>query len=189
MMPVRVAMTAVLLLGHVADASVAHKKPTKPADKKNSKPSPTWYDPPPLLGRNACRLLYVATAVNPAMSVCANEYTGILMRRGRRLPGSQAPAVDQLYRALFYFARLKPRLLFVIGACVRALQTVTVIEYVFDPPVGVGFGLNLLALLVSSQWPAPLVLGWAVTKPFWRLLGARSPRSDLRVPISMSRWL
>ena len=79
----------------------------------------------------------------------------------------------------------RPRLLFVIGSCLRALQSSTVIQLVFDPTAGVGAGLNLLALWVSSQWPAPLVLGWAASKPFWRMLRAAPPRSDVRVPIAV----
>ena len=64
-------------------------------------------------------------------------------------------------------------------------ETTTVISLVFDPSAGVGFGLNMLALAVSSQWPAPLVLGWAVCKPVWVMLGAQPPQRDVRVPITL----
>lgn len=116
------------------------------------------------------------------------------------------------YKAVFYFARLKPRLLFVVGACLRALQQTTVLQLVFDPSVGVGVrgrasklcttprptvaplsprashaqqaGLNILALMTSSRWPSPLLLGWATSKPFWVLLRA-APPSRTSIPISI----
>ena len=66
------------------------------------------YNEPPMLSKTACRALYITTAINPALSICANQYTGLCFRhRSNKLPGSSAPAVDSLYRALFYFARLK----------------------------------------------------------------------------------
>ena len=87
---------------------------------------------------------------------------------------------------MFYFAKLKPRLLFVIGACMRGLQQTTVLQYVFEPNSGVGVGLNLLALWVGSQWPAPLVLGWAASKLAWRLLGAQPPpTAGVAMPVNV----
>ena len=58
------------------------------------------------------------------------------------------------------------------------------LQYVFDPSAGVGAGLNLLCLTVFSKWPPAFVCGWALTKPFWQLLGARAP--TVRVPIGVS---
>ena len=138
--------------------------------------------------RKACAAIYVATAINPALSVIGNEYTSVLWLRRSKTPVQGATAVNQIYRSLFYFAKLKPRLLFVIGACVRALALTTVIELVFDPPIGVGAGLNLLALGVAAQWPAPLVLGWAVSKPLWRMLRAEKPEKGkrVRVPVGLA---
>ena len=83
--------------------------------------------------------------------------------------------VERAWSSIFYFARLRPRLLFVIGSALRALQTTTVLQYVFDPTAGVGFGLNVLALLTSSRWPATFLLGWASSSGLWRLLGAKPP--------------
>ena len=93
--------------------------------------------------------------------------------------------VHNMYRTLFYFARLKPRLLFVVGACCRALQQTTVLRLVFDPSVGVGAGLNLLALATASRWPSALTLGWCASQPFWRMLGASPPKGVDSVPVSM----
>jgi len=31
---------------------------------------------------------------------------------------------------------------------------------------------------------SPLVLGWAASKPFWKVLRAEPPRRDVRVPIA-----
>ena len=45
--------------------------------------------------------------------------------------------------------------------------------------------MNLLALGVSSQWPAPLVLGWAASKPLWTMLRAEPPMRVPRVPIAV----
>ena len=187
----RVLSTALVLLLatiHVHARQLADVKPGRSQKLKDKKPQARKDTPnaPLQLSVGACKLLYLATSVNPALSVAANEYRGIWFRRGyygKSRPSK--PVVDQIYGAFFYFARLKPRLLFVVGACLRALQTSTVIQLVFDPGAGVGAGLNLLAWLVSSQWPSPLVLGWAASKPVWRLLRAAPPRRDVRFPISV----
>lgn len=144
-----------------------------------------WYNSPPVvLSPAACRVLYLATSINPLISVVRNEYMGVLIRRAPKV--DKGPRlINSAIGSVFYFARLRPRLLFVIGACVRALQCVTVIELVIDPTIGVGAGLNILALGVSSQWPAPLVLGWAMSKPAWRLLRAGKPQRHVRVPIGL----
>jgi len=91
-----------------------------------------------------------------------------------------------VYRKLFYFARLRPRILFAIGACLRAFQMTTPVAHVFDPGVGCGAGLNALAFFVGSRWPAPAVLGWAASKGAWRLLGAKPPPIT-RIPIAVRR--
>ena len=65
----------------------------------------------------------------------------------------------------------------------RGLQLTTPIRFVFDPPAGCGAGLNLLCLFAGSRWPAAGVLGFALCKPFWRILGAETPY--LQVPISV----
>jgi hypothetical protein len=82
-----------------------------------------------------------------------------------------------LYSRLFYFARLRPRVLFAIGAGLRALQMTTSVaivrrnatqkglpedffragarrpvQHVFDPSAGSGAGLNLLALFAGARW-------------------------------------
>ena len=152
------------------------------------------------------RILYAVTAINPALFVITNRYQGWLQppaesgpqaKKARRrkelspkpttrlrpkptpLEGFTAVYLPQI----FYFARLKPRLLFVIGGVLRGLQLTTPIQYAFDPPAGCGAGLNLLCLLAGSRWPAAGVLGFALCKPFWRILGAETPH--LQVPISV----
>ena len=121
------------------------------------------------------RLIYVLTALNPAVAVLCNDYAKMLGRPYRPIRPQH----------LFFFARLKPRVTFTIGAMLRALQLTTAFQYVFDPSAGMGFGLDVLFLFAQSQWPATIVLGWSVTKPFWKLLGANPP-SGLPVPISIS---
>jgi len=59
------------------------------------------------------------------------------------------------------------QVLFAIGAGLRALQMTTPVQHVFDPSVGSGAGLNLLALFAGARWPAPIVLGWGCTKKAW----------------------
>eukprot|EP00977_Amphora_coffeiformis_P011748 scaffold2868_cov171-Amphora_coffeaeformis.AAC.1 len=120
------------------------------------------------------RFMYVLTALNPALAVFCNDYA--------KMMGPYRPVRTQ---HLFFFARLKPRVTFTIGAMLRALQLTTAFQYVFDPSVGMGFGLDVLFLFAQSKWPATIVLGWSVTKPFWKALGANPP-SGLPVPISIS---
>ena len=170
----------------VQQKSKEQPQKSKPGSQRRLQMS--WYDTPPQLSPRLCRILYIATSINPALSACANEYTGVFFLRRKQSTVTGPTAVNQLYKSLFYFARLKPRLLAVIGACLRALQTSTVIELVFDPSIGVGAGLNLLALAVASQWPSPLVFGWAVSKPLWRMLRAEKPEKGrhARVPIGIA---
>ena len=180
-------LAAVLLLCASLCASGASSHASSP-------PAPSL---PPRLTVNVCRLLYCATVVNPVISVIANEYrsvdfpSGKMSMRGRFLPSplrthssDQSPTAA-VYRTLFYFARLKPRLLFVVGACLRALQQTTVIQLVFDPTIGVGAGLNLLALATDSRWPSALLLGWTCSKPYWLCLRA-APPAQVQVPISIN---
>ena len=145
------------------------------------------------LPSHVCKLIYVATIINPVLSVVANEYKVAADHTlVRFLPSPLRPYTSQgnptaaVYRTLFYFAKLKPRLLFAVGACLRALQQTTVIHMVFDPSVGVGAGLNLLALATASRWPSALLLGWAASKPFWTLLGASPPDPKVQVPIHIN---
>jgi hypothetical protein len=132
------------------------------------------------------RMLYFLTAVNPMLVLCSNQYSTRI-----RVPGSSTvePKVSPLagvYRTLFYFARLKPRLMFSVGAALRALQMTTPIHFVFDPGAGVGAGLNLLALASSSRWPAMLVLGWSLSKQLWAALGAKPPpRSPVPITVAV----
>ena len=147
-----------------------------------------------------CRILYAVTAINPALFVITNRYQGCFQPPVESGPQTKASRRKELSERatppkplegftaiylpqLFYFARLKPRLLFVIGGMLRGLQLTTPIRFVFDPPAGCGAGLNLLCLFAGSRWPAAGVLGFALCKPFWRILGAETP--DLQVPISV----
>ena len=156
-------------------------------------------DQPPLPA-HLCRFLYAVTAVNPAIFVITNSYQGCFHTSVESGPQTKASRRKELSERatppkplegltaiylpqLFYFARLKPRLLFVIGGMLRGLQLTTPIRFAFDPPAGCGAGLNLLCLFAGSRWPAAGVLGFALCKPFWRILGAQTP--SLQVPISV----
>lgn len=126
-------------------------------------------------------MLYIVTALNPLLFVITNSYecTAVQVLK----PYKAQPTLAAAYRTVFYFARLKPRLLFAIGGMLRGLQLTTPIRFAFDPPAGCGAGLNLLCLVAGSRWPATGVLGFAVCKPFWRVLGAEAP--SVQVPISV----
>jgi hypothetical protein len=126
--------------------------------------------------------LYTATAINPFLAVFFNDYARMLE------PVKQIQTHNRLaaaYETIFFFARLKPRVSFAIGAVLRALQLTTAFQYVFDPLAGVGFGLNIICLFAKSRWPATIVLGWSISKPMWKVLGA-CPPSGLPVPITVS---
>mmetsp|Transcript_5805 Transcript_5805/g.17506 ORF Transcript_5805/g.17506 Transcript_5805/m.17506 type:complete len:191 (-) Transcript_5805:625-1197(-) len=122
------------------------------------------------------RVLYGLTSVNTAFAVYTNDHRNVPW------PMRKATEVTSFYTRLFFFAKLRPRVLFVIGAVMRALQLTTALQHVFDPKAGCGTGLNLLALFAGSRWPAPIVLGWATTRLFWKALGAEQP-APVRVPI------
>jgi len=95
---------------------------------------------------------YWTTAMDTILSVFLNEYSGI------SLPGTVAllqtekqGVVREVYSKLFYFARMRPRLLYSIGALVRALSLCTPLKYLVDPSVGVGAGIHLFAYLAGSR--------------------------------------
>ena len=67
----------------------------------------------------------------------------------------------------------------------RSLQLTTPLVRVFDPGAGVGVGLNVCAKFLGCAWAPALVLGWALTRPFWRALGASAPQGAV-VPISVT---
>jgi len=128
------------------------------------------------------RLWYIVTALNPALAVIFNDYAKMV---GVMYKPPKQHYLAKTYETIFFFARLKPRVSFAIGAILRALHLTTALQYAFDPTAGVGFGLNIICLFAHSRWPAVGVLGWSATKQMWKLLGARPPRG-LSVPITIS---
>jgi hypothetical protein len=158
--------------------------------KASSTPSATPRPVPKRLPTRVCRWLYIVSVINPVLSVIANEYKNVdskFLPSPLRAKPLSTHRTASVYRTLFYFAKLKPRLLFAVGACLRALQQTTVIQLVFDPSVGVGAGLNLVALATASRWPSALMLGWAVSKPFWSFLHA-APPEGAKLPIQLHVW-
>jgi hypothetical protein len=133
-------------------------------------------------------MLYWLTSVDAIQSVFFNEYTSML---GQLCISTVAKPsmVPNIYSQLFYFAKLRPRLLYVIGALLRALQLCTPFRRVIDPTVGVGAGINLCSLLANSRWIKPLVLGWATTKWLWTWLGAHQvERAYVPITLSIHEW-
>lgn len=96
--------------------------------------------------------LYWITAADSIISVILNEYTDVFF------PGASIVAhnekqgvVREVYSKLFYFARMRPRLLYSIGALVRALSLCTPLRHLVDPTVGVGAGIHFFAHLAGSR--------------------------------------
>lgn len=139
-----------------------------------------------VISKRCARLLYILTALNPGLAVLFNDYNRMLpdFFLRHKIPTRPQHRLAKTYETLFFFARLKPRVSFAIGAGLRALQMTTALQYVFNPVAGVGFGLNILCWYARSQWPATIVLGWALGNPFWKLLGACPPSSTPGVPIT-----
>jgi len=129
--------------------------------------------------------LYWITAADTVVSVILNEYSDISFPGAIITSKDKSGVVREVYSKLFYFARMRPRLLYSIGALVRALSLCTPLRHLIDPTVGVGFGINFFAFLTGSRWVKPLILGWATTKAFWTWLGAR-PAGRAYVPITLS---
>ena len=95
--------------------------------------------------------IYWLTAADAVISVILNEYSDF------SFPGTYLVAanekqgvVREVYSKLFYFARMRPRLLYSIGALVRALSLCTPLRYLLDPAVGVGAGIHFFAHLTGS---------------------------------------
>jgi hypothetical protein len=128
------------------------------------------------------RLLYLITAADALQYVFFNEYSA-------SMKFANGLAKTSVYSKLFFFARLRPRLLFSVGALLRALQLCTPFRKVIDPSIGVGAGINLCALLAGSRWVKPVVLGWATTKFAWVWLGARQlDRAFVPITLSIHEW-
>lgn len=177
--------------GRISFTKIDNTTPTTPSSfwgktqKEEKVPSTPWRD----LGRSLVEgtvqqgpriihhLLYWLTAFDAIESVRFNEY---------RVPYSnEAKFVPSMYSKLFYFARLRPRLLYAVGALLRALQLCTPFQMILDPNAGVGAGVNFFAMVAGSRWPQPVVLGWATTKWLWVWLGARKVEGT-QVPIKIS---
>jgi hypothetical protein len=95
--------------------------------------------------------LYWFTSFDALQFVLRNEYASILT--------TTTTTKSSVYSKLFVFAGLRPRLLFSVGALLRALQICTPFQKVLDPTIGVGAGINLCAILAGSRWVKPVILG------------------------------
>jgi hypothetical protein len=135
-------------------------------------------------------VLYWITAADAVHSIILNDYSTIsFLGVGSHHIETSSRFVPSVYSRLFYFARLRPRLLYAIGALLRALQLCTPFRRILDPSAGVGAGINLCALLAGSRWVKPLVLGWATTKWTWTWLGARQvDKAYLPITLSIHEW-
>jgi hypothetical protein len=85
--------------------------------------------------RSLQHLLYWITSLDAIHSVFLNEYSSLLLYFSSPIPPERTSLVPSVYSKLFYFARLRPRLLYSIGALIRALQLCTPFRRVLDPTV------------------------------------------------------
>lgn len=86
-----------------------------------------------LLTRRAFLMaLYWVSSVEAAHAVAKNDYSGMLVVRREK----DARLAGRVYSTLFFFARLRPRLLFSVGSLMRALQLCTPLQRVINPGVG-----------------------------------------------------
>ena len=132
------------------------------------------------------RILYGISALNPFLAVFFNDYSRMLEPFPFLVKTQSNLSIGFInLEGVFTVVRLRPRVSFAIGALLRALQLTTPFQYVLNPPVGVGFGLNVICLLANSRWPATIFLGWCLTGPIWKILGARAPSSS-PVPITIN---
>jgi len=96
--------------------------------------------------------LYWITAADTVLSVILNEYSDLsLPGASIVLPMEKQGVVREVYSKLFYFARMRPRLLYSVGALVRAFSLCTPLRYLLDPTVGVGAGINFFSFLAGSR--------------------------------------
>jgi len=94
--------------------------------------------------------LYWITAADAVISVILNEYCDLSFP-GASIASEKQGVVREVYSKLFYFARMRPRLLYSIGALVRALSLCTPLRHLIDPTVGVGAGIHFFAYLAGSR--------------------------------------
>lgn len=181
-----------LMLAFLLTRSNAGTAPWRPDAPTSStaaaaRPGRGTAEKPRLITRHQVRrLLYLLTAVNPILVLSSNQYSTRIRVPGSSTLEQKGSPLAGVYRTLFYFARLKPRLMFSVGAALRALQMTTPIHFVFDPGAGVGAGLDLLAFASSSRWPAMVVLGWSLSKYLWIALGATPPpRSPVPITVAV----
>ena len=103
--------------------------------------------------------LYWITAADSIASVILNEYTSFFFPGSSIIISNEKQGVvREVYSKLFYFARMRPRLLYSIGALVRALSLCTPLKHLLDPTVGVGAGINFFAFLAGSRVRSLLML-------------------------------
>ena len=143
--------------------------------------------------------LYWLTSVDSMLAVLMNDYrtplTDTFAGRSSTSGGSTGASsgdnfLGGIYSRVFYFARLRPRLLFSVGALLRALQLCTPLQTIIDPGAGVGVGVNICARLAGSRWVQPVVVGWACTRHFWEALGAdKVEGAHLPITVSIKKEL
>ena len=136
------------------------------------------------------RLAYIITALPPILAVLFNDYNFFYDESARQYhPRFLRLGLQPLARYHNETATLGaaptlplPRVSFAVGVLLRALQLTTVpLPHVFDPTVGVGFGLNLFCgawWLPQLAWLPVLVLGWSASRIPWQWLGATTPRPN-----------
>jgi len=138
------------------------------------------------LRQRLMQVAYLASSIDAVIAVIRDDYRiHILVKENPREYFATQGVAAAIIPKLFYFARLRPRLLFSVGALLRTLQLCTPLQRVLDPSAGVGLGVSFCTILASSRWISPLVLGWSLSARVWRWLGATAP-PGVQVPIAVS---
>ena len=134
--------------------------------------------------RSLQQFLYWVTALDAIQCVLLNDY-----RSNFLILSGSSKSSPSVYSKILGFAGLRPRLLFAIGALVRALQLCTPFRRIIDPSIGVGAGINLCAIMAGSRWVKPMVLGFSLTKWAWTWLGARQvDKAYVPITLSIREW-
>uniref|UniRef100_A0A7S2CCL2 Uncharacterized protein n=1 Tax=Florenciella parvula TaxID=236787 RepID=A0A7S2CCL2_9STRA len=130
--------------------------------------------------------LFWLSTIDAVVAVARDDYDGRTWLIPTKPAEYRGPdTIQKVYNSFFYFAKLRPRVVFSVGALVRALQLCTPIHRILNPSAGVGAGVNLAAMVAKARWVSPFVLGWSTTRRLWTTLGAAPPKGP-GVPITVS---
>jgi len=68
-----------------------------------------------------------------------------------------------------------PRALFITGSLARGIQLSTALAYTFQPSLGIGALMNVLAIGMNERWITCVAAGWFSSATLWTFFGAKAP--------------